>query len=90
VSLLVAVAFVAVPSSLGFVRAFVPVALALTSTALPLLVALTEVGLASGIMLPENAAVVGAGALSVAVFPLVAVKLGQRAGTSAARVVDRA
>ena len=45
----------------------------LTATALPLLVALADVGTASGLMLPENAAaLVGAGALSVLVFPLVA------------------
>jgi Kef-type K+ transport system membrane component KefB len=48
----------------------------LTATALPLLVALTDVGTASGLMLPENAAaLVGAGALSVLVFPLVATRL---------------
>lgn len=48
----------------------------LTATALPLLVALSEVGLESGLMLPENAAaLVGAGALSVLVFPLIAVAL---------------
>jgi Kef-type K+ transport system membrane component KefB len=49
----------------------------LTATALPLLVALAEIGLQSGTMLPENAAaLVGAGVLSVAIFPLVAVRLG--------------
>ncbi|HRY09160.1 MAG: cation:proton antiporter [Actinobacteria bacterium] len=48
----------------------------LTATALPLLVALADVGTASGLMLPENAAaLVGAGALSVVVFPLVATGL---------------
>ena len=42
----------------------------LTATSLPLLVALAEVGLSSGEMLPENAAaLVGAGVLSVMVFP---------------------
>lgn len=51
----------------------------LTATALPLLVALSEVGLESGLMRPENAAaLVGAGALSVLVFPLAAVILQQR------------
>lgn len=51
----------------------------LTATALPLLVALSEVGLESGLMLPENAAaLVGAGALSVLMFPLAAVILQQR------------
>jgi Kef-type K+ transport system membrane component KefB len=48
----------------------------LTATALPLLVALAEIGLESGVMLPENAAaLVGAGVLSVIVFPAVAVGL---------------
>ena len=47
-----------------------------TSTALPLLVALAEVGLANGTMLRENAAaLVGAGVLSVALFPMVAIRL---------------
>lgn len=51
----------------------------LTPTALPLLVAVTEAGIESGLMLPENAAaLVGAGALSVLVFPLVAVGLQAR------------
>jgi Kef-type K+ transport system membrane component KefB len=48
----------------------------LTATALPLLVALAEIGLESGTMLPENAAaLVGAGVLSVIVFPAVAISL---------------
>ena len=52
----------------------------LTATALPLLVALTEIGLQNGSMLPENAAaLVGAGVLSVAIFPLLAVRLQPRA-----------
>ena len=46
------------------------------ATTLPLIVALTQIGLASGTMLPENAAaLVGAGVLSVLFFPLVAVLL---------------
>jgi Kef-type K+ transport system membrane component KefB len=50
----------------------------LTATALPLLVALAEIGLESGVMLPENAAaLVGAGVLSVIVFPAVAVGLAR-------------
>jgi Kef-type K+ transport system membrane component KefB len=50
----------------------------LTATALPLLVALGAIGLESGTMLPENAAaLVGAGVLSVVVFPAVAVSLGR-------------
>jgi Kef-type K+ transport system membrane component KefB len=52
----------------------------LTATALPLLVALAAVGLSTGHMLPENAAaLVGAGVLSVMVFPGLAVALDRRA-----------
>jgi Kef-type K+ transport system membrane component KefB len=52
----------------------------LTATALPLLVALGEIGLQNGSMLPENAAaLVGAGVLSVAIFPLLAVRLQPKA-----------
>jgi Kef-type K+ transport system membrane component KefB len=51
----------------------------LASTALPLLVALSEIGLENGSMLPENAAaLVGAGVLSVLVFPAAAVALDRR------------
>jgi len=51
----------------------------LTATALPLLVALAEVGLSTGNMLPENAAaLVGAGVLSVMIFPGLAVALNKR------------
>jgi Kef-type K+ transport system membrane component KefB len=47
-----------------------------TATTLPLVVALTQIGLENGTMLPENgAALVGAGVLSVLLFPLVAVLL---------------
>jgi Kef-type K+ transport system membrane component KefB len=50
----------------------------LTATALPLLVALAAVGLDTGHMLPENAAaLVGAGVLSVMIFPGVAVALNR-------------
>ena len=50
-----------------------------TATALPVLVALTEIGLRNGTMLPENAAaLVGAGVLTVLVFPAAAVALGRR------------
>ena len=50
-----------------------------SATALPLLVALAEIGMESGNMLPQNAAaLVGAGALSVLVFPLLAFKGVQR------------
>jgi len=55
----------------------------LTATALPLLVALAKIGLDSGTMLPENAAaLVGAGVLSVIVFPAIAVSLN-RSGAGA-------
>jgi Kef-type K+ transport system membrane component KefB len=51
----------------------------LAATALPLLVALSEIGLATGTMLPENAAaLVGAGVLSVLVFPAAAVAIHRR------------
>jgi Kef-type K+ transport system membrane component KefB len=50
----------------------------LTATALPLLVALAQIGLESGTMLPENAAaLVGAGVLTVIIFPAAAVGLGR-------------
>jgi Kef-type K+ transport system membrane component KefB len=50
-----------------------------TATTLPLLVALAEIGLRNGTMLRENAAaLVGAGALSVLVFPMVAVMIERR------------
>jgi len=58
----------------------------LTATTLPLLVALTEIGLQSGTMLPQNAAaLVGAGVLSVAVFPVLAVRMHRREPASEAR-----
>jgi Kef-type K+ transport system membrane component KefB len=51
----------------------------LTATALPLLVALAEIGLRNGTMLRENAAaLVGAGVLSVLVFPMAAVAIERR------------
>ncbi|MEP6631466.1 MAG: cation:proton antiporter, partial [Lapillicoccus sp.] len=60
-------------------------AVLLTATALPLLVAIAEVGLDSGFMLPENAAaLVGAGVLSVALFPLLAIRIRRRADSAAA------
>ena len=53
-----------------------------TATTLPLIVALTQIGLDNGTMLPENAAaLVGAGVLSVLLFPLLAVLL-HRPGAS--------
>ena len=51
----------------------------ITATALPLLVALAEIGLQDGKMLPSNAAaLVGAGVLSVLVFPAVAIALASK------------
>jgi len=48
----------------------------LTATTLPMLVALAVIGVESGVMLQENAAaLVGAGVLSVAIFPLIATRL---------------
>ena len=53
-----------------------------TATTLPLIVALTQIGLSNGTMLPENAAaLVGAGVLSVLMFPLLAMSL-HRPGAS--------
>ncbi|MBA2456023.1 MAG: cation:proton antiporter [Nocardioidaceae bacterium] len=53
----------------------------LTATALPLLVALSQIGLTTGQLLPENAAaLVGAGVLSVMIFPGVALALDRRTG----------
>lgn len=49
------------------------------ATGLPIIVAVTTIGLESGLMLPDNAAaLVGAGALSVLVFPFVADRLPGR------------
>ena len=51
----------------------------LAGTALPLLVAITEIGLRNGTMLPANAAaLVGAGVVSVLIFPAVAMALRVR------------
>jgi Kef-type K+ transport system membrane component KefB len=48
----------------------------ITATSLPLLIALAEIGQQDGVMLPATAAaLVGAGVLSVLIFPLVAVGL---------------
>jgi Kef-type K+ transport system membrane component KefB len=56
----------------------------LSATALPLIVAITEVSMTNGTMLAENgAALVGAGALSVAVFPLIALQIRNRSVTAA-------
>jgi Kef-type K+ transport system membrane component KefB len=51
----------------------------ITATAMPLLVAIAEIGLRDGKMLPANAAaLVGAGVLSVLVFPAVATALARK------------
>jgi len=51
-----------------------------SATSLPLIVVITEIGKATESMLPENAAaLVGAGILSVLIFPLVALSLRARA-----------
>jgi Kef-type K+ transport system membrane component KefB len=52
-----------------------------TATGLPIIVAVTQIGLATEHMHPENAAaLVGAGVISVLVFPLTAELIGRRAG----------
>jgi Kef-type K+ transport system membrane component KefB len=54
-----------------------------SATALPLVVAITEIGLATGRMRTDNAAaLVGAGMLSVLLFPLIALTLRQRTATA--------
>ena len=61
----------------------------LAATALPLLVALSAIGLATGTMLPENAAaLVGAGVLSVLVFPATAVAIHRRLARSQGGLSD--
>ena len=51
----------------------------LVATGLPMIVAITTLEVETGAMLPRNAAgLVGAGALSVLVFPLVASALGKK------------
>jgi Kef-type K+ transport system membrane component KefB len=55
----------------------------ITATTLPLLVALAEIGLRDGVMLPSNAAaIVGAGVVSVLIFPAVAAALHRSEGDS--------
>ena len=51
----------------------------ITATSLPLMIALAEIGLQDGVMLPANAAaIVGAGVLSVLIYPALAVGLARR------------
>jgi len=55
----------------------------ITATSLPLLIALAEIGEHDGVMLPATAAaLVGAGVLSVLVYPLIAVGLHRSAPLS--------
>jgi Kef-type K+ transport system membrane component KefB len=62
----------------------------ITATSLPLLIALAEIGQQDGVMLPATAAaLVGAGVLSVLIFPLVAVGLHRRAPSVSANVGTR-
>jgi Kef-type K+ transport system membrane component KefB len=59
----------------------------ITATTLPLLIALAEIGQQDGVMLPATAAaLVGAGVLSVLVFPLIAVRLHRAAPLTPADV----
>jgi Kef-type K+ transport system membrane component KefB len=51
----------------------------ITATTMPLLIALAEIGQSDGVMLPSNAAaLVGAGVLSVLVYPAIAIALHSR------------
>jgi Kef-type K+ transport system membrane component KefB len=55
----------------------------ITSTTMPLLIALAEIGEHDGVMLPANAAaIIGAGAISVLIFPAVAAVLHRRGHSS--------
>jgi Kef-type K+ transport system membrane component KefB len=64
----------------------------ITATTMPLLIAIAVIGLSDGVMIPANAAaLVGAGVLSVLVYPAIAAALARRrraaAGASAATAV---
>jgi Kef-type K+ transport system membrane component KefB len=79
------------PSLLVYRRALAPVQRLemtfITATTLPLLIALAAVGEQDGVMLPATAAsMIGAGVLSVLVFPLIAVGLHRRAALTPADV----
>jgi Kef-type K+ transport system membrane component KefB len=79
------------PSLLVYRRALAPVQRLemtfITATSLPLLIALAAIGEQDGVMLPSTAAsLVGAGVLSVLVFPLIAVGLHRRAALTPADV----
>jgi Kef-type K+ transport system membrane component KefB len=59
----------------------------ITATSLPLLIALATIGEQDGVMIPATAAsLIGAGVLSVLVFPLIAVGLHRRAALTPADV----
>ena len=54
----------------------------ITATTMPLLIALAAIGLSDGVMIPANAAaLVGAGVLSVLVYPAIAIALARRGRT---------
>jgi Kef-type K+ transport system membrane component KefB len=79
------------PSLLVYRRALAPVQRVemtfITATSLPLLIALAAIGEQDGVMLPATAAsLIGAGVLSVLVFPLIAVSLHRRAALTPADV----
>jgi Kef-type K+ transport system membrane component KefB len=79
------------PSLLVYRRALAPVQRVemtfITATSLPLLIALATIGEQDGVMLPATAAsLIGAGVLSVLVFPLIAVSLHRRAALTPADV----
>jgi Kef-type K+ transport system membrane component KefB len=59
----------------------------ITATTMPLLIALAEIGLRDGVMLPATAAaLIGAGVLSVLVYPMIAVALHRSAPLTPADV----
>ena len=63
----------------------------ITATTMPLLIALAEIGEQDGIMLPATAtALIGAGVLSVLVYPLIAVTLHRSAPLTPADITAAA
>ena len=63
----------------------------ITATTMPLLIALAEIGLSDGVMIPANAAaLVGAGVLSVLIYPSAAAAIARRAPTIPAPAVAAA
>jgi len=79
------------PSLLVYRRALAPMQRVemtfITATSLPLLIALATIGEQDGVMLPATAAsMIGAGVLSVLVFPLIAVQLHRRTALTPADV----